>query len=263
MNINKLRKKKREGEKIVMLTCYDFWSAQILSATNVDMLLVGDSLSMVMHGHSSTLPADTELIELHTKAVVRGAPEKFIVADMPFMSTRKGLEDSMRNVERLMKAGAHAVKIEGLAGHEDVIKQSLDAGVPVMGHLGLTPQSVNQLGGYKVQGKTDTSAQKIKEEAHRLQDMGCFSLVFECVPSSLASSLSKELEIPIIGIGAGSDVDGQVLVLHDMLGMSGGEHTPRFVRQYINGNTIIRESVSQFVEDVREKRFPSEEESYS
>ena len=261
MNRMEFLQRKKERKKISMVTCYDFWSAKLLNDTDIDCLLVGDSLAMVMHGFDSTLAADIELMALHTRAVQRGAPEKFIVADMPFLSTRKGLELAMNGVEALMKSGANAVKLEGAAGHLDLVRHIVESGVPVMGHLGLTPQSVHQLGGFKVQGKSSDCEERLATEAKSLQDAGAFSLVFECIPSSLAKTISEGLEIPVIGIGAGSEVDGQVLVLQDMLGMN-SQFKPKFLRHYAQGAELLQSALQTFHQDVIERRFPSDEESY-
>lgn len=261
MNINQLIQCKAEGTKISMLTCYDYTSAQIINKSSVDMILVGDSAAMVMHGHPSTLPIDVETMALHVAAVVKGAPDKFIVADMPFMSYRKSLTANMHAVEQLMKAGAHAIKLEGRIGNENLIRHIVDSGVPVMGHLGLTPQSVNTLGGYKVQGKQDTAKQKIKSDALALQQAGCFSVVLECVPSSLAQDITQSLDILTIGIGAGHDTDGQVLVLQDMLGMS-SDFKPKFVRRYLDAEQLFLQAFNAYDADVKSQEFPTDAESY-
>lgn len=261
MTIYDLQKKKNQ-QKISMLTCYDFWSAKILSESDVDILLVGDSLSMVMHGMDSTVHADIDVMALHTKSVSMGAPKKFIVGDMPFLSTRKSLDFAMEAVEKLMKAGANAIKIEGWQGHEKLIPHIVASGVPVMGHLGLTPQSVHQLGGHRVQGRDEEAAERICTEAKKLEEAGCFSLVLECVPSDLAKKVTENLKIPTIGIGAGPDVDGQVLVLQDMLGMQ-ADFKPKFLRRYGQGHEWIQKSVNEFHNDVINKNYPSTEESYS
>jgi 3-methyl-2-oxobutanoate hydroxymethyltransferase len=254
-------KMKKEKKKISMVTSYDYWSANLLNETEIDCLLVGDSLAQVMHGHPSTVHADTDLMALHTKAVARGAPNKFIVADMPFLSVRKGLVSAMESVDQLMKAGATAVKIEGIAGHEDIVKNIVESGVPVMGHLGLTPQSVHQLGGYKVQGKDKETADFIFQSALKLQELGCFSLVLECVPTQLATDITKALQIPVIGIGAGPHTDGQVLVFHDLLGLTSG-HKPKFLKTFSDGRDLFKGSLEQFDMEVKENIFPSTEESY-
>ncbi len=254
------QKKKESGEKITLLTCYDYWSACLLENTNVDALLVGDSVSMVVHGNPSTLSATTDLMALHTSSVARGAKNKFIIGDMPFLSFRKDLNTAMTAVEKLMSAGAHAVKLEGVWGHEEIVKHIVQSGVPVMGHIGLTPQSVNQLGGYKVQGKTSSAIEDLVSQAKKLEDLGCFSIVVECVPKAAGKFISESVRVPIIGIGAGVEVDGQVLVLHDMLGL--GEKSLKFVRAYASGGSLIKEAVDAYCKDVVSKKFPSDEESF-
>lgn len=262
MTIHDFSKMKVEKQKISMVTCYDHWSAHFLNESKVDCLLIGDSVAQVMHGYPSTVHADTEMIALHTKAVARGAPQKFLVSDMPFLSVRKGLLDAMNSVDLLMKSGAHSIKIEGITGHEDIIKNIVESGVPVMGHLGLTPQSVHQLGGYKVQGKDPETQDFIFTASKRLEDLGCFSLVLECVPHTLAQKISENLKIPVIGIGAGPNVDGQVLVLHDLLGLTSG-FKPKFLKTYSDGRDLFKESIEQFNMEVKDQIFPSMSESYS
>jgi 3-methyl-2-oxobutanoate hydroxymethyltransferase len=233
----------------------------LLDETNIDCLLVGDSLAMVMHGHATTLNASVEMMALHTAAVVKGAPKKFVVADLPFMSYRKGLSENMTAIEQIMKAGPQAVKLEGASGNLEMIRHCVDSGVPVMGHLGLTPQSVHQLGGFKVQGRDEKAHRLIVEQALQLQEAGCFSLVLECVPASLAEEITSKLEIPTIGIGAGIQCDGQVLVLQDMLGMNPG-FTPKFLRKYFNAVEELRKAFNQYHNDVTHGEFPNEKESY-
>jgi 3-methyl-2-oxobutanoate hydroxymethyltransferase len=261
MNINQIIKLKTDKKKISMLTCYDYSSAKIINQSNVDMILVGDSAAMVVHGHNSTLPIDIDTMAIHVAAVVRGAPNKFIVGDMPFMSYRKSLNENMSAVEKLMKAGAHAVKLEGLQGNEKLIEHIVASGVPVMGHLGLTPQSVNSLGGYRVQGKKADDKQRIIDEALALQEAGCFSLVLECVPHQLAKDITQALDIITIGIGAGNQVDGQVLVINDMLGMS-NDFNVKFVRQYLNAEELFLQAFNQYDADVKSTDFPNLKESY-
>lgn len=258
MNINQLQ---QADKPLTMLTCYDYWSAQLLNQTPVDMLLVGDSLAMVMHGHGSTLPADVPLMALHTRAVSRGAPDKFIVADLPFLSYRADLASAVEAVRQLMQSGAHAVKLEGAAGNEDLIRHLADSGVPVMGHIGLTPQAVNALGGYKVQGRQPEAARRLLDDALQLEQAGCFALVIECVPAELGQAITEALAIPTIGIGAGPHTTGQVLVLHDMLGFNTA-FTPKFVRHYADGGNWLQQAVNRFVSDVRQGEFPAEAESY-
>lgn len=253
---------KGRDRKISMVTCYDFWSAQLLNRSDVDCLLVGDSLAMVMHGFDSTVHADIELMALHTRAVARGAPDKFVVGDMPFLSVRKGLAPAMDAVQTLMQSGAHAVKIEGEAGQLDIIAHIVESGVPVMGHLGLTPQAVHAFGGHKVQARGEAAARALVESARRLADAGCFALVLECVPAAVGACVTRSIPIPTIGIGAGHHTDGQVLVLQDMLGTN-PDFKPRFLRHYADGFGTIRDAVNRFHSDVQSGEFPCREESYA
>jgi 3-methyl-2-oxobutanoate hydroxymethyltransferase len=252
---------KAAGRKISMVTCYDSALARVLEASRVDCILVGDSAAMVMHGHADTLAATVELMALHTAAVRRGAPTRFLIGDLPFLSFRKGVPAALDAVAALMRAGAQAVKLEGIAGHEDVIAAIVGSGVPVMGHLGLTPQSVNALAGFRVQGRAEGDAARIVEDAKRLEELGCFALVLECVPSALAARITRSLAIPTIGIGAGIDCDGQVLVLQDLLGLSNG-HRPKFLRTYLDGFDRVRDAVDRFDRDVKQGAFPATTESY-
>lgn len=262
MNVLDFREMKTAGRKISMITCYDFWSAQILAQSNLDCILVGDSLAMIMHGFKNTIPATPELIGLHLRAVAAGAPEKFLVADMPFLSVRKSLPIAMDAVDIFMKAGAQAVKIEGVEGHEEVIRHIVQSGVPVMGHLGLKPQSIHQVGGYRVHGRGDSEAESLYRQAERIQELGCFAVVLECMQSETAAGISRQLDIPTIGIGAGSGTDGQVLVLHDMLDLFPNVQ-PKFVRKYGHLYPLILDAVNQYVQDVKNGDFPSEQEAYS
>lgn len=262
MNILDFRKMKLEKRKISMVTCYDHAFARILAATDVDCLLVGDSVAMVMHGHPSTLLADVPMMALHTAAVARGAPGKFLVADMPFPLARKGVAAALDCVDQLVKAGAQAVKLEGVEGQQEVVRAIVGSGIPVMGHLGLTPQSIHQLGGYRVQGREDKAAQALLRQARALEELGAFALVLECVPRALAGQVSDELAIPTIGIGAGPDTDGQVLVLQDLLGMNSA-FKPKFVRTFLDGEKTLREAFMAYHRSVVEGSFPSEPESYS
>jgi 3-methyl-2-oxobutanoate hydroxymethyltransferase len=252
---------KRDGRKLSLTTCYDWWSARILDETPVDAILVGDSAAMVMHGHSTTIPATPEVMALHIAAVSRGAPGKLLIGDMPFPSHRMGITAAMQVVDEFLTAGAHAVKLEGIEGHADVIRQIAGSGVPVMGHVGLTPQSVNAFGGYRVQGRSDEAAARLVEEARRLEDAGCFSIVVEAVPSEVARAITGSVSIPTIGIGAGPHVDGQVLVLHDLAGLQ-REVKPKFVRTFADGYGTIHEAVTAFDEAVKSGEFPTAEESY-
>lgn len=262
MNILEFQEKKNRKEKISMVTCYDYSFARLLNASPVDVLLVGDSASNTMHGHTTTLPISVDTMALHVAAVVRGAPDKLIVGDLPFLSYRKDLRAGVEAAEAIMKAGAHAVKLEGADGNLELVRHLVQSGVPVVGHLGLTPQSVNQLGGFRVQGREDRAAKTLVEHSRQLQDAGAFGLVLELTPAKLAGEVAKELTIPVIGIGAGPGVDGQVLVLQDMLGMNAG-FKPKFLRTYLNGAELIGNAFKEFHEDVAAGRFPSEKESYS
>ena len=252
---------KAAGRRISMVTCYDAALARVIETSKVDCILVGDSAAMVVHGHGDTLAATVEMMAVHTAAVRRGAPTRFLIGDLPFLSFRKGVPAALDAVASLMRAGAQAVKLEGVAGHEDVIEAIVGSGVPVMGHLGLTPQSVNALSGFRVQGRREDDAARIVEDAKRLEALGCFSIVLECVPSSLGAMVTQAVKIPTIGVGAGPQCDGQVLVLHDLLGFA-GSHLPKFVRAYLDGNALVRDAVDRFDADVKKGAFPSAAESY-
>lgn len=252
---------KSEKRRISMVTCYDAWSAKLIDQTEIDSVLVGDSVSMVVHGHPSTVHATTEMMAMHTAAVARGLSKKFLIADMPFLSFRKGEAAALECVDALMKSGAHAVKIEGVHGHEEVISRIVDSGVPVIGHLGLTPQSIHQLGGFKVQGRTEDAAQDLIAQAKRLEELGCFGMVLECIPSVLAGKITAAVGVPTIGIGAGIGVDGQVLVLQDLLGMSRG-FRPKFLKKYAEGAETVEGALNRFHQEVLSGAYPSEKESY-
>lgn len=262
MTIQHFFNKKQQGEKLTMVTCYDFTFAKLINETSIDAILVGDSAAMVMHGENTTLNISTELMAVHIRSVSRGAPKKLIIGDMPFLSYRKSLTDNMNAVETLMKAGAHAMKLEGARGHLDLVHHIVQSGVPVMGHLGLTPQSIHGLGGFKVQGRDEKTHQAILKDAQDLQEAGCFSLVLECVPSELATEISQKIDIPVIGIGAGVGVDGQVLVLQDMLGLNEG-FKPTFLREYLNGAELVKGALEKYHQSVLSKEFPTKKESYS
>jgi len=253
---------KKRAEKIVMLTCYDYTSARIVQDSDVDVILVGDSAAMVMHGHATTLPADSEMMCRHIESVARGTRDKFIIGDMPFLSFRRSLPDTMQTVGDMMKAGAHAVKLEGFDGNGNTIAHIVKSGVPVMGHLGLTPQSVHQIGGYRVQGRDDCAADTLRQEALACEQAGCFALVLECVPEQLAADITGSLSIPTIGIGAGAHTDGQVLVMQDLLGLS-ADFKPKFVRQYLAGRQLWKDAFNAWASDVRNGHFPTTDESYS
>jgi 3-methyl-2-oxobutanoate hydroxymethyltransferase len=261
MKVQDFARKKQEGVPISMVTCYDSWSAALISDTDIDCVLVGDSLAMVIYGHETTLPASIDIMAAHTVAVRRGMPEKFLIGDLPFLSYRKGLEVAVENVRKLMTAGANAVKLEGAEGNVELIRHLVESGVPVMGHLGLTPQSVNQLGGFKVQARDDGTAARLVEHAVELQRAGCFSLVLEAVPAEVAGEVTRALEIPTIGIGAGPEVDGQVLVLQDLLGVNTA-FRPKFVRTWMDGSALIKDALQAYHRDVTSRAFPNGEESY-
>lgn len=253
-------KMKEQGKKISMITCYDYTSARIAAASSVDCLLVGDSVAMTMHGHRTTLAADPHLIAMHVRAVRAGAPEKFIIGDMPFLAHRGSLDRTLDAVAEIMRAGAQAVKIEGVHGSENAIRHVVESGVPVMGHLGLTPQSVHQFGGYKVQGTATGAAEILMSQARTLEECGVFALVLECIPSDLAAKVTRDLTIPTIGIGAGLDCSGQVLVMQDLLGLN-TEFRPKFVRRYLDGFSLVKAAFDQFDRDVKSGDFPSQAET--
>jgi 3-methyl-2-oxobutanoate hydroxymethyltransferase len=261
MNILDFYKKKESNNKISMVTCYDYSSARILAATSVDCLLVGDSVAMTMHGFKDTLSATLDMMCFHTSAVSRGAGDKFIISDLPFMSYRKSLSRNVSAAKQLMQAGAHAVKLEGASGNENLIRHLTESGIPVMGHLGLTPQFVNILGGYKVQGRSEESAARLKADALLLQTAGCFSLVLECVPTQVAKNISEALAIPSIGIGAGPFTDGQVLVFQDLLGLN-SDFKPKFVKAFMNGHEQIKSGIENFVNAIQNGGFPLDEHCY-
>lgn len=261
MNVLDFYAKKEKREKISMITCYDYTSALLLANTAIDCLLVGDSVAMTMHGFKDTLSATVDMMCLHTQAVSRGAGDKFIITDLPLLSYRKSLSKNVSSVQSLMQAGAHAVKLEGADGNIKLIKHLTESGIPVMGHLGLTPQFVNMLGGYKVQGKTADAAQKMLADALALQDAGCFSVVLECVPTSLANQITETLSIPTIGIGAGNGTDGQVLVFQDLLGLN-VNFKPKFVKNFLNGHAHFTKSIESYVDAIKLGEFPEYEHSF-
>lgn len=252
---------KAAGSRIVMVTAYDAWSARLLAACPVDCLLVGDSAMMVVHGEKDTLGATPELMAMHTRAVARGAPGKFIVADMPFLAARRGEAHALDCAALLVRAGAHAVKVEGAQGHVHVVRHLVESGIPVMGHLGLTPQWVLGMGGFKVQARDADGAERLLGDAAALEEAGVFALVLECIPGALAREVSRSLRIPTIGIGAGAACDGQVLVLHDLLGLD-PDFRPRFARRFADGDALVRGGASRFAEAVRRGDFPAPEESF-
>ena len=254
---------KDEGRRFAMLTAYDFLSARILDEAGIPILLVGDSLGMVMLGYPTTLPVTLEDMLHHAKAVARGARQALLIGDMPFMSYQASIEQAITSAGRFMQeAGMHGVKLEGGGRVVEITKRLTEVGIPVMGHVGLTPQFVHQMGGFKVQGKTEAQATRIKADAHALEEAGAFSLVLEGVPSQLAAEITASLRIPTIGIGAGPATDGQVLVLHDMLGLTTGK-APKFVKRYANLAEDMARAANEYAEDVRTGRFPGPEHEYS
>ncbi|MDN4164768.1 3-methyl-2-oxobutanoate hydroxymethyltransferase [Cytophagales bacterium LB-30] len=259
---HQLQEMKNRGEKISMLTAYDFSMAQILDAAGIDVLLVGDSASNVMAGHETTLPITLDQMIYHAQGVVRAVSRAFVTVDIPFGSYQGNSSEALRSAIRIMKeSGAHGVKMEGGSEIKESITRILSAGIPVMGHLGLTPQSIYKFGTYTVRAKEDAEAEKLIADAKLLEECGCFALVLEKIPSKLAAEVAKVLTIPVIGIGAGGGVDGQVLVVHDMLGIT-HEFKPRFLRRYADLHTVITDAVSRYIEDVKRKDFPSDKESY-
>ncbi|MFV9566907.1 3-methyl-2-oxobutanoate hydroxymethyltransferase [Thermoanaerobacter mathranii] len=258
-----LKKFKKEGRKIVALTAYDFPTAKILDNCGIDMILVGDSLGMVVLGYQSTIPVTMEDMIHHTKAVSKAVNRAFVVADMPFMSYHISKEQAMTNAAKLIaEGGAHAVKLEGGEEIASIVKAIVDAGIPVVGHLGLTPQSVHQLGGYKVQGKEKEKAKKIFNDAKVLEQAGICALVLESIPMELAKDIAENISVPTIGIGAGPYCDGQILVTHDMLGITQG-HRPKFVKQYTDIEKIMIEGINTYIKEVQQGLFPDEEHSFT
>lgn len=263
VTIHTLRQMKEKGERIAMLTAYDATFARLLDEAGADVLLVGDSLGMVVQGHDTTLPVTLDEIAYHIRAVVRGARRAHVVGDMPFMSYQASIEQGITNAGKLMKeGGCHSVKLEGGAQHAELVRRLVGAGIPVMGHVGLTPQSFHQLGGFKVQGRDAGGRERLMEDAKALEEAGCYSVVLEAIPADIAREITAALSVPTIGIGAGTGCDGQVLVSYDMLGMD-ETFKPRFVRRYATLGQTIKDAVSHYVADVRTGAFPSDAESFS
>jgi 3-methyl-2-oxobutanoate hydroxymethyltransferase len=257
-----LQEMKRRGEKISMLTAYDYSMAKILDGAGIDVLLVGDSASNVMAGNETTLPITLDQMIYHATSVIRGVERAFVVVDMPFGSYQGNSSEALRSAIRIMKeAGAHAIKMEGGIEIRESISRILSAGVPVMGHLGLTPQSIYKFGTYTVRAKEQAEAEKLVEDAKLLEECGCFSIVLEKIPAGLAKKVTKAVSIPTIGIGAGPDVDGQVLVMQDMLGIT-KEFKPRFLRRYADLDEVITGAVTRYIDDVKSGDFPNEKEKY-
>ena len=253
---------KANGEKISMLTAYDYTFAKLLDSAGIDVLLVGDSASNVMAGHETTLPITLDQMIYHASSVIRGVTRALVVVDLPFGTYQSDPKKALRSATRIMKeSGAHAIKLEGGKEEAESIRRIVNAGIPVMGHLGLTPQSIHQFGGFGLRAKEEAEAQKLKDDAKLLEQLGCFAIVLEKIPAALAEEVAKSVRIPIIGIGAGNGVDGQVLVMHDMLGMSNEFH-PKFLRKYANLQEVIKEAVTHYIADVKSVDFPNENESY-
>ncbi len=253
---------KQKGEKISMLTAYDYTMARLIDQAGVDVILVGDSAANVMAGYETTLPITLDHMIYHTQCVVRAVERALVVADLPFMTYQVTSKEALINAGRMMKeAGAHCVKLEGGKAIADTIKKIVDAGIPVMGHLGLTPQSIYKFGTYKVRAQEEEEAEQLKADAKLLEEAGCFAVVLEKIPSQLAKEVTESLHIPTIGIGAGVHCDGQVLVMHDMLGLN-REFNPRFVRRYADLHTIIDEAVAGYVRDIKSMSFPNKDEQY-
>jgi 3-methyl-2-oxobutanoate hydroxymethyltransferase len=259
---NTLQEMKNRGEKIAMLTAYDYSMAKIVDDAGIDVILVGDSASNVMAGHETTLPITLDQMIYHASSVVRGASRSLVVVDLPFGSYQGNSKEALNSAIRIMKeAGAHAVKIEGGIEIAESVSRILTAGIPVMGHLGLTPQSIYKFGTYTVRAKEEAEAEKLKSDALKLQELGCFGVVLEKIPAALAKEVTESLEIPTIGIGAGQHCSGQVLVIHDMLGLNKG-FRPRFLRQYASLYDVMNGAIKGYVSDVKAKDFPNEKEQY-
>lgn len=257
-----LHKMKEAGEKISMITAYDFSFAKIFDAAGIDIILVGDSASNVMAGHETTLPITLDQMIYHASSVVRGSSRSLIIVDLPFGSYQGNSKEALNSTIRIMKeTGAHAIKLEGGVEVMDSVKRIVGAGVPVMGHLGLTPQSIYKFGTYIVRAKEEEEAEKLKSDALLLQEAGCFGIVLEKIPASLAREVSQSISIPTIGIGAGNGCDGQVLVMHDMLGIN-TEFKPRFLRTYLNLHEQVTQAVQHYISDIKSKDFPNEKEQY-
>lgn len=262
VTVKSLIEMKSNDEKIAMITAYDYTMAKIVDGAGIDVILVGDSASNVMAGHETTLPITLDQMIYHASSVVRAIRRSLVVVDLPFGTYQSDSKEALRSAIRIMKeSGGHAVKLEGGKEIKDSIKKILNAGIPVMGHLGLTPQSIYKFGTYTVRAKEKEEAEKLIKDALILEKLGCFALVLEKIPSKLAKKVAKSLKIPVIGIGAGSDVDGQVLVLHDMIGMT-NEFSPRFLRRYMNLFESMTESIGNYVKDVKSSDFPNRDEQY-
>jgi 3-methyl-2-oxobutanoate hydroxymethyltransferase len=263
ITISRIQEMKQKGEKIAMLTAYDYATAKMIDEAGLPMILVGDSLGVVVLGYNSTIPVTMEDMLHHTKAVVRGTERALVVADLPFMTYHTSTEDAMRNAARfLQEAGAQAVKLEGGVTVEDKIRKIVDCGIPVMGHIGLTPQSINQLGGHKIQGKTPEAARRLLDDALAVERAGAFAVVMETVPAALAALITSKLKIPTIGIGAGAGCDGQVQVVTDILGSTAG-YTPKHAKQYAHLADIIKTAVTEYQSEVQAGAFPTSAQSFT
>lgn len=260
--ITQVKEMRQKGEKIAMLTAYDYSTAKLIDEAGVPLILVGDSLGMVVLGYESTIPVTIEVMLHHTKAVVRGTKKALVVGDMPFMTYHISLEDALRNAGRfIQEAGAQAVKLEGGVTVAEKVRRIVDCGIPVMGHIGLTPQSINQFGGHKIQGKTPEAAKRLLEDAKALEQAGVFSIVMETVPAPLAALITRKVSVPTIGIGAGAGCDGQVQVVNDILG-SFSDFVPKHAKQYAKLTEIIRSAVTQYYNEVKDGSFPTEKQSF-
>jgi 3-methyl-2-oxobutanoate hydroxymethyltransferase len=263
ITINQIKEMKQKGEKIAMLTAYDYSTARIVDEAGIPLILVGDSLGMVVLGYESTIPVTMEEMLHHTKAVVRGTKQAMVIGDMPFMTYHISIEDALRNAARfIQEGGAQAVKLEGGVTVAEKVRRIVECGIPVMGHIGLTPQSIHQFGGHKIQGKTPEAAARLLEDAKALEQAGAFSIVLETVPAQLAKLITKKIGIPTIGIGAGVDCDGQVQVINDLLG-SYTDFVPKHAKQYAKLTDIIRKAVTEYQNEVKEGSFPTDKHSSS
>ncbi len=262
VTIPQLKNMKKAGEKITMITAYDYPTAVLADQAGVDIILVGDSVGMVVLGYSNTLPVTMNEMLHHARAVVRGVKRSLVIGDLPFMSYNSSVEEAIKNAGKFLKIGCDAVKLEGGAEMEKTVRAIVNAGIPVMGHIGLTPQRFALLGGYKVQGKDCFSAEKIIEDAHALERAGAFAILFELTTAEVAKIITEELSIPTIGIGAGPYCDGQVLVITDILGLTMWTPTPKFAKQYVNLSSIILDALRSYVRDVKEGKFPTDEHTF-
>jgi 3-methyl-2-oxobutanoate hydroxymethyltransferase len=260
-SVLEFKARKASGPKISMVSAYTHWEARFLAEAPVDCILVGDSLAVVLDGELQTFAATPEIMARHTRAVVRGAGGKLVIADFPFLAARKGIAAAVDCAAELLRAGAHAVKIEGVDGHEDVLRHLVQSGVPVLGHLGLTPQSIHAFGGHKVQGKGTPAAADLVRQAHAIEAAGGFGVVLECVPAAVAKEITAAIGIPTIGIGAGPATDGQVLVFHDLLGLNPGFNA-RYVRHFADGGAVVSAGLAAFAAAVAQGEYPAKRESY-